>query len=140
MLYNVHVVQLYFLSIVFNALSGFALLTGDDEEGGSGIDFLFFKNPVTSLVLGVVTILIGVLKLLTVLPGDIPILGDIVPAGASFASGAALLYAYYKSVTPTAPSLPPHPFPVFLTNRKIVGIVSVVAAVLHFLFPTALLL
>jgi hypothetical protein len=131
-------IQVYFLSILCNALSGFVLLSGSPETGIVSKDL--FKNPSFRFVLGIVTAVIGLLKLLSVVPGNYPVVGDIVPAAGGLAAGAMLIYEFYKEhATLTSPSV--ERVSAFVSARqRIIAGVSIATAVLHFLFPTALFL
>jgi hypothetical protein len=109
-------------------------LEKDDASRG------FFKNPSFRLVLGAVTAVIGVLKFLSVVPGNYPVIGDIVPAFGGLLSGAALIYGFYKAYS-TINSPSADKVLVFMNiHQKIIGGISITTAVLHFLFPTALFL
>jgi hypothetical protein len=131
-------IQVYFLSILCNALSGFVLLSDGPEAGGVSKDL--FKNSSFRFVLGIVTAVVGLLKLLSVVPGNYPLVGDIVPAAGGLAAGAMLIYEFYKEhATITSPSV--ERVSAFVSARqKIIAGVSIATAVLHFLFPTALFL
>jgi hypothetical protein len=129
--------QIYFFSILCNALSGFVLLTDGLEDDGDGGGF--FKNQTFRLCLGAITALTGLLKLLSVMPGNYPIVGDIVPALGGLTAGAALLYEFYKAHATTG-GLDAGLSLFFNTHKKAVGIAVIVSALLHFFFPTALFL
>jgi hypothetical protein len=131
--------QVYVLSILCNALSGFVLLSGGSKKG---VTEDFFKNPSFRLVLGIVTAVIGLLKLLSVVPepGNYPVVGDIVPAFCGLAAGAALVYDFYTTyATISSPSV--EKLSAFINiHQKAIGGIAIASAVLHFLFPTALFL
>jgi hypothetical protein len=132
------VIQVYFLSILCNALSGFVLFSGGPETGDVSKDL--FKNTSFRLILGVVTTVVGLLKLLSVVPGNYPVVGDIAPAIGGLAAGAALIHEFYKKhATVTSPSAEKVSAFVDL-HQKIIAGISVATAILHFLFPTALFL
>jgi hypothetical protein len=132
------VIQVYFLSILCNALSGFVLLSGGPKTESVPKDL--FNNPSFRFVLGIVTAVVGLLKLLSVVPGNYPVVGDIVPAAGGLAAGAMLIYEFYKEhATITSPSV--ERVSAFASARqRIIAGVSIATAVLHFLFPTALFL
>jgi hypothetical protein len=135
-------IQFYFLSILFNAFSGFILFT-ENSEGESSLEERL-KIPVNNgtfrLVVGILALITGLLKLLSSVHGDIPVVGDLVPAIAGLLSGFILVFAYYdeRAVDDTGK------FKAFggaiLRHKKWVGLVAIIAAALHFLFPQALLL
>jgi hypothetical protein len=114
------------------------LLSGGPETGNVSKDL--FKNTSFRFVLGIVTAVVGLLKLLSVVPGNYPVVGDIVPAAGGLAAGAMLIYEFYKQhATITSPSTERASAFVSAHQRIIAG-VAIVTAVLHFLFPTALFL
>jgi hypothetical protein len=134
----VRVIQVYFLSILCNALSGFVLLSDGFE--GEGVSNGFFKNSSFRLCLGIVTAVVGLLKFLSVVPGNYPMVGDIAPALGGLFSGAALLYDFYRAHA-TIPSKTVESISGFIgIRKKVIGWLAIAAAVLHFLFPTALFL
>jgi hypothetical protein len=100
----------------------------------------FFKNSSFRLVLGVVTAIVGFLKILSVTPGNYPVVGDIVPAIGGLVAGVALIYEFYKThATISSPSA--DKVSAFVNvHQKIIAGVSIATAVLHFLFPAALFL
>jgi len=133
--------QFYLLSVVMNALAGYILITGD--EGGvlefkSGFSL---KDEVFRLVVGILSVLIGLLKLLSVTEGDVPVVGDLFPALTGFLSGFILIFEYYRSHTTLEVPERAEKFDrLLVANKKIIGIAAIIAAVLHFLFPKVLLL
>ncbi|MBP3709807.1 MAG: hypothetical protein J6I73_05325 [Treponema sp.] len=143
--------QFYFLSILLNLTTGMILvfgknlITGEKAESAnkaSGIlgENAFFDDKTFRLVLGVLTMFVGIMKLLSVVRNDIPVVGDLFPALAGFLGGGCLLIEYYKSNSAAELSLPHVINAVFIDKRKYAGYVSMMAAVLHFIFPDVLLL
>jgi hypothetical protein len=132
------VIQVYFLSILCNALSGFVLFSSGPETRGVSTDL--FKNTSFRLVLGAVTAVIGLLKLLSVVPGNYPVVGDIAPAIGGLLAGGALVYEFYKTHA-TINSPASEKVSAFVNiHTKIIAGISIVTAIFHFLFPTALFL
>jgi len=132
--------QFYFLTIFLNALTGYILFTGD---AGNVLEFKsnFTLNDETfKLVLGILSVVTGLLKLLSPIEGDIPIIGDIVPAVTNFLSGFILIYEYYRTRSSMETSDTERIGKMLMGNKKIIGMAAIVAAILHFLFPKVLLL
>ncbi|MDR2516553.1 MAG: hypothetical protein LBC88_04130 [Spirochaetaceae bacterium] len=135
--------QFYFLSIVLNAASGGALLLTDgentpEEEGRFLPAFLWRETP--RLVLGALTVLTALFKLLSPLRGDIPILGDLVPAAAGLAAGFLLVFEYYRRRT-TVTDEKVEKFSALADKyRKFAGFAALASSALHFLFPGVLFL
>ena len=141
-------VQFYFLSIVLNALAGYILISGDESgvlefKGGFSL-----KDETFRLIVGILSVITGLLKLLSVIEGDVPVLGDLVPALAGFLSGFILIFEYYRNRSSLEKSVDAESESeyseridrILVRNKKIIGVAALAAAVLHFLFPKVLLL
>ena len=133
--------QFYFLSIVLNALAGF-LLISDNSDGIPDFKVGFsFKDETFRLVVGILAVILGLLKLLSPVEGDIPIIGDLIPALTGFISGFILIFEYYRTRTTIDPTEQTEKIDrLLVSNKKIIGIISLVSAALHFIFPRVLLL
>jgi hypothetical protein len=133
--------QFYFLSILANALSGFILFTASDDEPPSDTGFrLSPGNRTFRLVLGIISSLTGVLKILSSISGDIPVIGDLIPALAGLFAGFALIFKYYRQGSSLSSERVEKIETLITVNQRWVGIAAMASAVLHFLFPTVLLL
>ncbi|MDR3249032.1 MAG: hypothetical protein LBT39_09635, partial [Treponema sp.] len=91
-------IQFYFLSILFNAVTGFTLFCDDSEDESSveaGLRFSF-RNETFRLILGILTMVIGLLKILSPVQGDIQVVGDLVPALVGLGAGFIVLMGYYQ--------------------------------------------
>jgi hypothetical protein len=134
--------QFYFLSIVLNAASGYTLIGGDGKPGEGGGKGLWFSVAEGSprLILGVLTALTGLLKVLSSVEGDIPVVGDLAPALAGFAAGFILIFEYYRERSALEPENTEKIGRLLIKNRKLIGFLSIAAAALHFLFPKVLFL
>lgn len=152
--------QFYFLSILLNLTVGFIFVfsghqeapaEGDasapgDEDGGenpggmrsAAISFLGDKT--LRLVVGILSLLTGLMKLLSPIQYDIAVVGDLVPALAGLASGAVLLLDWYQERSDVGISLPEALQGVYTGGRKYLGIFCIIAAALHFIFPLVLFL
>jgi len=135
--------QLYLLSIVSTVLTGF-VLSGDYL--GARVPALatfraWLENRGAAIVLGLATAAIGFLKLIVRAPGDtVPVAGDLLPAIAGLAVGAALFFEALLR-KPTTPERPVEKYAkAVLTYRIPLGILAVAVALLHFLFPSAVIL
>ncbi|MDR3333498.1 MAG: hypothetical protein LBT13_01230 [Treponema sp.] len=129
-------VQIYFMSILFNGVAAYILIRdpGKPERQGA------FYNDTNRLVIGVLTLVTGLLKLLSTVQGDVPVLGDIFPASAGLAAGFMLIFEYYRKKS-TMDSETARKIEGFLNfNKKWIGFLVLGSAALHFLFPQALLL
>ena len=135
--------QLYLLSIVSTVLTGF-VLSGDylGERVPALATFrAWLENRGAAIVLGLATAAIGFLKLIFRAPGDtVPVAGDLLPAIAGLAVGGALFFEALLR-KPATPERPVERYAkAVLTYRIPLGILGVAAALLHFLFPSAVIL
>jgi hypothetical protein len=130
--------QLYFLSILFNAVSGYILFDGRESEATSSFA-LNGGNRSFRLSLGILTALTGFISLIA--GRGLPVLGDFIPALCGLASGGALLFDFYRS-SATLPTEKAALDAVDIIDKykKPLGVVSMAAAVLHFLLPNVPLL
>jgi hypothetical protein len=135
-------IQFYFLSIALNALSGYVLSREpNDEETGPDTGFhVSLQNETSRLILGVLTIVVGLLKILSSAPGDLPVIGDLIPALAGFLAGFALVFEYYRSRSTLEPEHTDKIERLLIHNKKWIGFIALAAAGLHFLFPSVLFL
>jgi uncharacterized membrane-anchored protein len=135
-------IQFYFLSILFNALTGYILGVEQKEDEDSlekGFGFSF-RNDTFRLVLGVLTMVTGLLKLLSATRGDIPVVGDIIPAVAGLAGGFILVFEYYNSRSALSTEKSEKLARFLDQNKRWMGFIAIASAALHFLFPSVLFL
>ena len=135
--------QLYLLSIVSTVLTGF-VLSGDylGERVPALATFrAWLENRGAAIVLGLATAAIGFLKLIVRAPGDtVPVAGDLLPAIAGLAVGVALFFEALLR-KPATPERPVERYAKAVLSYRIpLGILGVAAALLHFLFPSAVIL
>jgi hypothetical protein len=124
----------YFLTILFNAISGYVLAFRKEGIQGENAFSFSFDNEVFRLALGAASIFTGLFKILSPVAGNIPVIGDLVPALANLAGGCILIFEYYRNRTTLRSEAVEQLGDVVDKNRKIVGFVSIGAAVLHFVF------
>lgn len=135
--------QFYFLSVLLNAITGFVFLLDyeTDIDNASSARFpSWFKDETIRLVLGILTCVTGFFKLLTTVRGDVAVVGDLVPALAGLAGGFTLLYDFYKTRSTVEEELLHPVIKSIVQSKRIVGVVCIGSAILHFLFPTVLFL
>jgi hypothetical protein len=132
--------QLWFLSVLLNVLSGLALVFFAETDESSVEDSApaFFRHKTFRLALGILTALVGVVKLFAVINRP-PVFGDLLPALAGIAGGGALLVGYF-SASSAGFEFPAIVRKICVDERKYVGIACVCAAVLHFVFPQVIFL
>ncbi|MDR2071691.1 MAG: hypothetical protein LBP81_09795 [Treponema sp.] len=138
------------MSILFNVLAGFFLISESSGEAEKGGDFsehsghltipAFLKNESLRLILGVLSMLMGLLKILSSTNGDIPVIGDLFPAAAGLVAGFVLVFDFYRNQSTLEEDQPVNAGRFLLNHKKVVGFAAIAAAALHFLFPSVLLL
>ena len=127
--------QFYFLSVSLNALAGYFFFFRSDSENSGSQTGLSLHNDTVKLVLGILSALTGILKLFSPIQG-IPVIGDLVPAITGILCGFILVYEFYKSrSTIDDPEQTEKISRVILFNKKYIGAVALLAAILHFIFP-----
>jgi uncharacterized membrane-anchored protein len=142
--YNETMIQFYFLSIFCNAAAGYILIRDGNQENNSDEHSIKAElessanNDTIRLFIGVLALITGVFKLLSAVQGDIPILGDIIPAFSGFGIGFMLVFEYCLK-TESIDSAKYDTLEQFLLhNKKRIGFLALGVAVIHFLFPQVL--
>ena len=100
----------------------------------------FLGDKTLQLVVGILSLLTGLMKLLSPIQYDIPVVGDLIPAVAGIVAGAILLLDWYQERSEVDLSLPGPLQVLYAEGRKYVGIFCLISAVLHFIFPRAMIL
>ena len=135
--------QIYLLSVVTILLAGVALA---DERLQTSLRLSSFFNgeafgqPTFRLVLGVVTLLVGFFQFLTVAPGDIPVVGDLIPAITGILLGGILVIGYYREKSTVESPAIEKLDALFVKNGSNFGVIGIAIAILHFLFHRVLFL
>jgi len=103
-------IQFYFLSILFNVVGGFALAFDKEDRTKKHRVVVAaeelkasLSDPTVRLVIGILSVVTGAFKLLAVVRGDIPVVGDFLPVATGIAVGATLILELYRSE-----ASPPH--------------------------------
>jgi len=133
--------QFYFLSIALNGLAGYLLFYGSK---GDVLEFkcgFSLKDETFRFLVGILSMITGLFKILSPIEGDVPVIGDIVPAATGLLCGFVLVFEYYKtSSSQAAPDHAERIGKVLVAQKKLLGMAAFAAAALHFLFPRVLLL
>ncbi len=133
--------QFYFLSIILNVLTGISLVyIKKDSVNETDKTRDLFESSNFKLIMGILTSFTAVMKLLSVLPGDVPVAGDLLPVLAGLAGGITLLLDYYKEKSSVDLHLPSVLQTLFTNGRVYIGYACIAAAVVHFLLPKVLFL
>ena len=135
--------QIYFLSIIVNLIVGIVLIRDILMERSPAFGKLLEDigdSDLFRLIAGIAAVAVGVLKLLTVSPDDVRIVGDLFPALAGMAAGLTLLSEYFTRKKMSLPPWAVRGADFLSATRRIWGLVAIAAAVLHFFFYKALFL
>ena len=100
-------------------------------------NFSVFNNRIFRLVVGVLSIFVAIIKLLS--PMDVPFIGDILPALAGMLGGFAFLVEYYE-ISSEGSSLNETVESIFIDSRRFLGLICLAVGVIHFLIPRVILL
>ena len=135
--------QFYLLSVVSCVLTG--LVLSGDYLGARVPAFATFRawleNRSAALTLGIVTAVVGFIKLFLRAPGDsVAVVGDLLPAVTGMVVGATLFFEALLR-KPSTPERPMERYAkAMLTYRIPLGLAGVAVALLHFLFPSVVIL
>ena len=133
--------QFYFLTVFLNALAGYILFTGDENGVLEFRSDFSLRDETFKFIVGILSVVTGLLKILSPIEGDIPVIGDLVPGIANFLSGFILIFEYYRNRSSMDNSERTDRIDrILIRNKKIIGAAAIIAAILHFLFPKVLLL
>ena len=135
--------QIYFLSITTILLAGVALAFERLNERvriGSFFNVELFSSINFRLGLGVVTLLVGIFQFLTVAPGDIPVVGDLIPALTGIFLGGILIVQYYQAKATVESGFVTTLDRIFVQNASNFGVIGIIIAVIHFLLHRVLFL
>ncbi|MCR4821961.1 MAG: hypothetical protein K5873_03700 [Treponema sp.] len=100
----------------------------------------FLADKTLQLVVGILSGLTGLMKLLSPIQYDIAVIGDFIPALACLASSAVLLLDWYQERSEIELTLPELVQNIYKGGRKYMGIFCIISACLHFIFPRVLFL
>jgi hypothetical protein len=138
-------IQFYLLSVLLNLLCGALLVS---RSGTVALPLAQRPSPILEhcgkkKFIGILTILVGAQKLFYSLHGDLPFIGDLVPALGGILSGAAYLAGVHgtrKKEGRTAQGVFFRLRAWLSARRSFFGYFGMLSAVFHFLFPRVLFL
>jgi hypothetical protein len=138
--------QIYFLSILANVLAGIALAFDRMDERlrlRAVFNPELFQLTGFRLAMGLITFIVGFLKLLSVSPGDVAGVGDLLPAVVGMLMGFALVFQYYQERTQSESSTVASLDKIFGRHSSTLGMVGIAAGMLinftvnrYFVFKT----
>lgn len=133
-------VQFYFLSIFVNFIGGL-LLAGDTiNRQFTKLDTLqeLFKAPTYLITFSIVAAVTGVFKIISVFNGDVPVIGDLLPAVISILIAVFLFLSYQKDKNGEIKTSLEKTNSLIQKYRNILGIAAIIISLLHFFFPSVL--
>lgn len=134
-------IQFYLLSVVLNILCGLILSSSlwrkigkrQDEDAG-----WIEESGSAKISLGILSILVGILKFLSTVDGDVRVVGDFFPAISGLLVGFALLTNYYSTRSSIHEDTGVSSF--LKRYHVVIGCVAIGVGVIHFLLPRVLFL
>jgi len=128
--------QFYFLSVFLNVLAGYILFFWDDGIHSEGKNDFFPKNDTFLLIVGILSAFTGLIKLISPIGGKLPVIGDLIPSAVGLLCGFVLLFGYYRRRTSISDTEQTEKIEGMLAgNKRMLGTLAFITAVLHFLFP-----
>ncbi|HDQ13188.1 MAG TPA: hypothetical protein ENN41_00030 [Sediminispirochaeta sp.] len=136
-------IQFYLLAVVMNILGGLfiaAPMLKDKVSALQGIQEALRLNISTRIILIILSLAVGVFKLLSVTQGDVAVVGDLLPALGLLTLAAVLFLDYYTEQSEVRSSWLEGLQKVFVGQKSLIGLILIVIGLLHFLFPKVLFL
>jgi hypothetical protein len=130
--------QFYALSVFVNIVAGL-LIAGEGSTGEKSTIFTKLHETLSDkgvkFTLGLAALVVGLFKILTPTQGDLPVIGDLLPAASGLTTGAILLLDFFKGSSDLdTPGLEKLNSGV-LAHRRYFGMGSALVGFLHFLLP-----
>lgn len=145
--------QIWFLLVLLNLVSGLILVYAEDiknnlmillkqESKEKSDNILFFNTALFKLILGFMSFVIGLISLVAVEKDSIPVIENLIPCLTCLISGCSLILHFYsiKQDELMLPELPEVIFNIFFDYKKIIGVASISAGLIHFIVPYILFL
>ncbi len=135
--------QFYFLSVLCTFLSATTLIVGELSGRLTSLAPLkdLLGNRGSKVTLGFSSLIVGVVKFSVRAPFDTSAgVGDLLPAFAGIGLGLALLTDFFKERVSKSSEVVEKAEHLAGVYRIPLGVVGIIAAVLHFLFPATVIL
>ena len=133
--------QFFFLSVLLNILGGAVLASEFLETKFSffgRVTEAFKERANAKLVIGILSVIVGIFKILSVVQGDVKIVGDLLPALSGLLIGLGLMAEYYRTRTDVQTETGINTM--LDKYGHIFGSIAILIGILHFLFPRVLFL
>ncbi len=136
-------VQFYFLAVCLNIIGGFIVAAPYFEEKmpflGSVKQALVGKQS-GRVIFVLLLLFTGVFKILSVMKGDVPVVGDILPALSLFVLALTLTVEFFSEKSSVEGTMIHKLEGVLVKNSQVIGVTAFIIGVLHFIFPGVLFL
>ncbi len=136
-------VQFYFLAVCLNIIGGLILAAPYFQEKmpflGSMKKALVGKQS-GRVIFVLLLLFTGLFKILSVTKGDVPIVGDLIPALSLFLLALTLIVDFFAEKSSVEGTMVHKLEGVLVKNSQVIGVTAVVVGVLHFIFPGVLFL
>ncbi len=136
-------VQFYLLAVILNILGGLILAAPLLQEKIPMLEKLHEGlriNIASRMVFILLSLVVGIFKILSVTKGDVAVVGDLFPALSLLLMAGVFFLDYYKEQSEIGSSFIDKLQRIFVDNKSTIGIILVVIGLLHFLFPRVLFL
>lgn len=131
-------IQIYFLLILCNLVMGTILaknFLSSKFENFSPLNQLI-SSEILQVTLGCIGTIVGLLALFLRYQGNHVIIGDLVPAVMAMLSGITLFIEYIAQEDNNDATIIKFFKNIFLKNRTILGITSIIVGIIHFVAPS----
>lgn len=136
-------VQFYLLAVILNILGGLILAAPLLQEKVPMLVKLHEGlriNIASRMVFILLSLVVGIFKILSVTKGDVAVVGDLLPALSLLLMAGVFFLDYYKEQSDVGSSFIDKLQRIFVDNKSAIGVTLVVIGLLHFLFPRVLFL
>jgi len=134
--------QIYFLVVSTHLVAGLVLSSHflDEKLENFSSCTTLLNNSRFKLVLGALTMISALFTLLKVTPGDVIVVGDLLPAITGILIGGYLVLTFFYTKLEENRSWMKSYVDIMEDRGHIIGLAAMIIGTLHFLVPTALIL
>ncbi len=136
-------VQFYFLAVCLNIIGGMILAAPSFEERFpflSGMKQALVGKQSGRVTFVLLLLITGLFKILSVTKGDIPVVGDLLPALSLFLLACTLIVDFLAEKSSVEGTMVHTLEGILVKNGRIIGVSAVTIGILHFIFPGVLFL
>ena len=135
--------QLYLLAVIVNCAGGVLLASGFFKEKLpvlEGVETFLQANRAYVTIISLLLVAVGVLKFIVPAVPRVRLIQDLVPALLGILSGITLFYGYYKKVSDIDSDTTSFMDTYIYKYRDIIGILTALSGLVHFVLPRVILL